>query len=545
MKSLENLNLQNAMQEAIEKFDPSKVDLGSLFKDLVTPGDYQPCAGCLPAQTLSALNELTNTKMAVRYGMPDPSEGGAAAPTQTLRVGSSGADVTKLQQALSDAGFDPGPIDEQFGSKTAAALQAYQQANGLTADGVAGSRTYGQLFPNPTDNWLKAGPGRARLLAETHAETLFQAGQVDRRAFPTPQHLADRVIAGSIIESNYDLGLPSSTDVGNEKTNYGPLQIQAGTLKEAGGDPKNYSLAENIEAAGNLLGEYSKAIGEGKVLRKGQPSLGPDATGEEIRYWAARRYNNSDQYADAIEHVMNGLTGFRASDAPVSYGQVADLLAPVNRSNSSAIQAMVEASQLPVATVASAQPSVLDVTAAIPPRVLEAAAAGRPQFPTAPAAAAVRTAIAVLTGPPPQTASGSVEVASQPVVAQDTTRVGAGVSAGGTGGVRFEPPPSLPDPNPTRVASQQPAPSTVVAPSPQVPLPSSSSPLPIAVPQVSKLISPYQAWGGNLPSIAERRELYNYLASEGYAPPVTRYRGTFQENVNLIAALIKWQQTHR
>ncbi|AKL97007.1 putative peptidoglycan-binding domain-containing protein [Clostridium aceticum] len=63
----------------------------------------------------------------------------------TLRVGSRGDSVRQLQQLLKDAGFDPGPIDGIFGSKTQAAVIAFQASKGLTQDGVVGIRTWTAL----------------------------------------------------------------------------------------------------------------------------------------------------------------------------------------------------------------------------------------------------------------------------------------------------------------------------------------------------------------------------------------------------------------
>jgi peptidoglycan L-alanyl-D-glutamate endopeptidase CwlK len=63
----------------------------------------------------------------------------------TLREGSKGPEVTKLQQQLKGKGFDPGLIDGQFGPGTEAALIAFQKSEGLAADGIAGPRTQARL----------------------------------------------------------------------------------------------------------------------------------------------------------------------------------------------------------------------------------------------------------------------------------------------------------------------------------------------------------------------------------------------------------------
>jgi len=56
-----------------------------------------------------------------------------------LRVGSRGAAVKKLQEALGIG------ADGIFGKGTAAAVAAYQSANGLDADGMAGPETLAQM----------------------------------------------------------------------------------------------------------------------------------------------------------------------------------------------------------------------------------------------------------------------------------------------------------------------------------------------------------------------------------------------------------------
>jgi len=62
-----------------------------------------------------------------------------------LKEGSSGPDVTALQQRLKDLGFDPNGVDGNFGPGTKTALIAFQNSKGLEADGKAGPSTLGAL----------------------------------------------------------------------------------------------------------------------------------------------------------------------------------------------------------------------------------------------------------------------------------------------------------------------------------------------------------------------------------------------------------------
>jgi len=58
---------------------------------------------------------------------------------QIIKKGSTGPWVRKLQQALKIQ------VDGKFGTGTEAALKAWQQAQGLEADGIAGRVTYRAL----------------------------------------------------------------------------------------------------------------------------------------------------------------------------------------------------------------------------------------------------------------------------------------------------------------------------------------------------------------------------------------------------------------
>jgi hypothetical protein len=62
------------------------------------------------------------------------------------QLGSHGAQVVQIQEALKAKGLYRGPIDGAFGGGTHAAAAAFQRANGLAPDGQVGSRTWAALF---------------------------------------------------------------------------------------------------------------------------------------------------------------------------------------------------------------------------------------------------------------------------------------------------------------------------------------------------------------------------------------------------------------
>lgn len=81
---------------------------------------------------------------------PIPTAAPTSAPTseaaRTLKKGSTGEDVKKLQQALIDLGYLSDTADGTFGAKTQDAVTLFQAVNGLDADGLAGAKTQALLF---------------------------------------------------------------------------------------------------------------------------------------------------------------------------------------------------------------------------------------------------------------------------------------------------------------------------------------------------------------------------------------------------------------
>lgn len=66
---------------------------------------------------------------------------------ETLRTGARGSLVQLLQLGLERAGFGSDSLDGIFGNNTREAVMSFQTSQGLTADGVAGPRTWDALEP--------------------------------------------------------------------------------------------------------------------------------------------------------------------------------------------------------------------------------------------------------------------------------------------------------------------------------------------------------------------------------------------------------------
>ncbi|MGW2841182.1 peptidoglycan-binding protein [Streptomyces sp. NPDC001493] len=75
----------------------------------------------------------------------------------TQQSGSSGAQVKAVQQLLNTQGYEAGSVDGVFGAATTSAVQAFQRARGLSADGIVGAKTWTALLSAGTTPDLRQG----------------------------------------------------------------------------------------------------------------------------------------------------------------------------------------------------------------------------------------------------------------------------------------------------------------------------------------------------------------------------------------------------
>lgn len=80
-----------------------------------------------------------------------PTSQSQAFGSYTLREGQTSYYVKNLQLALNHLGFNAGTADGIFGSGTLSAVEAFQEANDLTVDGLVGSGTKGELWSQAGD----------------------------------------------------------------------------------------------------------------------------------------------------------------------------------------------------------------------------------------------------------------------------------------------------------------------------------------------------------------------------------------------------------
>jgi lipoprotein-anchoring transpeptidase ErfK/SrfK len=149
-----------------------------------TPGTTPPAAGApAPAAPPNGTAAPTTT--------PGPSAPTSAPPTtappaspapeaaeEVLRVGASGPVVLELQRRLSDLGFWVGEVDGNYGQLTRQAVMAFQKAQGLDRDGIAGPQTRSQLPNASRPQPRKAEGDRIEVDLERQLLLVVRGGQV-------------------------------------------------------------------------------------------------------------------------------------------------------------------------------------------------------------------------------------------------------------------------------------------------------------------------------------------------------------------------------
>lgn len=99
----------------------------------------------IPALLAALLLAITGVALA---GAPPASADACYTWDRTLRPGSSGSDVSELQERVAGwAGYGVNmAIDGSYGPQTTQAVKNFQSAYGLSADGVAGPNTFSKIY---------------------------------------------------------------------------------------------------------------------------------------------------------------------------------------------------------------------------------------------------------------------------------------------------------------------------------------------------------------------------------------------------------------
>jgi len=111
----------------------------TITSTITTPAETTPAETTTTETTTTETTTTETTTPAVTTPATPPT---AVPAGETLRPGTKGSQsVATLQAALTSLGYAAGTPDGSYGPSTVGAVSAFQTANGLAADGVAGPAT--------------------------------------------------------------------------------------------------------------------------------------------------------------------------------------------------------------------------------------------------------------------------------------------------------------------------------------------------------------------------------------------------------------------
>jgi hypothetical protein len=111
--------------------------LAIILAILAATGVFSGNKAAVPPPVTTPLKTVTETVPTKTATNTTPTQG----PSQTLQPGNTGTQVKELQQALTTLGYSPGKADGDYGIGTKVAVEKFQLAKGLAADGVVGPAT--------------------------------------------------------------------------------------------------------------------------------------------------------------------------------------------------------------------------------------------------------------------------------------------------------------------------------------------------------------------------------------------------------------------
>ena len=169
---------------------------------------------------------------------PSPKPVDESAPTRILRPGMSGDDVKSVQSRLKALGYYTGTVDGNYGTGTMAAVASFQLRNNLSADGVAGTRTYKKLYSSDALPAIST-PTSTPTTGVTRPTRLLYSGCTGDDVKSVQQRLKDLGYLTDKVDGKYGANTVAAMRA---------FQLRNGLTGSGNGDTATYTILYSVNA---------------------------------------------------------------------------------------------------------------------------------------------------------------------------------------------------------------------------------------------------------------------------------------------------------
>lgn len=169
---------------------------------------------------------------------PSPKPVDESAPTRILRPGMSGDDVKSVQSRLKALGYYTGTVDGNYGTGTMAAVASFQLRNNLSADGVAGKRTYKKLYSSDALAAIST-PTSTPTTGVTRPTRMLYSGCTGDDVKSVQQRLKDLGYLTDKVDGKYGANTVAAMRA---------FQLRNGLTGSGNGDTATYTILYSVNA---------------------------------------------------------------------------------------------------------------------------------------------------------------------------------------------------------------------------------------------------------------------------------------------------------
>ena len=169
---------------------------------------------------------------------PSPKPVDESAPTRILRPGMSGDDVKSVQSRLEALGYYTGTVDGNYGTGTMATVASFQLRNNLSADGVAGKRTYKKLYSSDALPAIST-PTSTPTTGVTRPTRLLYSGCTGDDVKSVQQRLKDLGYLTDKVDGKYGANTVAAMRA---------FQLRNGLTGSGNGDTATYTILYSVNA---------------------------------------------------------------------------------------------------------------------------------------------------------------------------------------------------------------------------------------------------------------------------------------------------------